>query len=548
LSLSKELSSVLVLGAQNSPPYFAIPKPRWATASQVAMLLLIAGCGGGDSGAAATPPVPKKGAQAAVLTPVTGKTPWNVSTPTQFFLKDESGSAISAVLTCSSPVPESLEVAADCASVKGLRLGPQTVTVSGGGVSAQASIKVIAQPQPLGSRANSGNYNAVVTPDGRVLTWGDSRLGQNASGAAASVSLPTAVKDTAGSGLLTGIVAASAGKSAALALTEDGEVYSWGSGYLGRTANNGDPLPGKVLDATGNAALQRIVSIAANDNGGTALADDGVVYSWGNFSGQPGASTARVPGVVPLAAKAVAVSAGSAWNAALLADGRVMTWGYSSSYNNLGRPGVTSSDAPPGFVLDAVTSQPLTNVVSVSAGWLHGLALNAAGQIQAWGHNSYGELGQNLFSNSSASAVLVKTPSGASAWSGITMVAAGGNHSLAMDAAGKVYSWGYSQNGELGDGANHPRVNSSALPAAVVTAAGLGQLSDIRAIATGFRHSVALSSDGSVLIWGIGLRGNLGQGGTNETLSYLPLVVKNETGTAPLMLSPLSYWPNLLQR
>ncbi len=466
---------------------------------------------------------------------------------TQFSLKDAAGAAVSGALTCSSAAVESLVVAADCSTVKGLRLGLQTVTVSGGGVSARVTVKVTPQAHPLGTQVNSDDYNVVVTPDGRVLAWGDSLLGQSASGAAASVSLPTAVKDTTGSSVLTGIVAASAGDGSALALTEDGEVYSWGSGYLGRTVSNGDPLPGKVVDATGNGTLKRIVAVAANYSGGTALADDGVVYSWGNHSGQPGAATATVPGVVPLAAKAVALSAGSSWNAALLADGRVMTWGYSASYNNLGRPG-TSSDAPPGFVLDASTAQPLTGVVSLSAGWLHGLALNAAGQIYAWGYNSYGELGQNLRSTSASSAILVKAPDGATTWTGVTMIAAGGNHSLAMDAAGNVYSWGYSQDGQLGDGANHPRVNSSALPAAVVAASGVGQLSEVHSIAAGYRHSVALTSDGNLLIWGTGSRGNLGQGNTDLFSSYVPLVVKDEAGTAPLTLGPLSGWPNLLRR
>ena len=128
------------------------------------------------------------------------------------------------------------------------------------------------------------------------------------------------------------------------------------------------------------------------------------------------------------------------------------------------------------------------------------------------------------------------------------MVAAGGNHALALDSAGQVYSWGYSQDGELGDGASHPRLNASALPAAVVGPTGLGQLNGVVALAAGYSHSMAFAGDGSLLIWGSGFRGDLGQGGIVQNNAYVPLTVLNEAGSASLSLGPMSYWPNLLQR
>jgi alpha-tubulin suppressor-like RCC1 family protein len=488
---------------------------------------------------------------ASVATAMTGKTPWNISTAAQFSLFNAAGAAVSGPLACSSDAPVALEVAADCSSVKGLRLGVQSITVSGSGVSAKATIKVIPQAQPLGTNGKAG-YNLVVTPDGRVLAWGTNSsgaLGQGKfSSALPSLSLPTLVKDSSGQATLGGIVAASAGESVAMALTEDGEVYSWGSGdSMGRTALNGDALPGKVRDATGNSTLQHIVSVAVGGDNAVALVDDGTVYSWGYYSGQPGSDPKKVPGVVVLPGKALAVSAGWNWSAVLLADGRVMSWGFTSD-GSTGQGVASGTRTTPGFVLDKASGQPLAGIVSLSAGYLHGLALTAAGQIHGWGRNSYGQLGQNDEINAYPSAVPVKAPGSSSPWTGVQAVVAGGNQSLAIDGGGKVFSWGYSQNGELGDGANHPRLNESGVPAAVVNAAGIGQLSDVAAIATGYSHSMALAKDGSLLIWGTGFGGNLGQGGTSTTLSYVPLLVKNEAGTAALNLAPLNHWPNLLRR
>lgn len=546
------------------------------TTAAFALGALMAGCGGGGGGDSAPPPPPAPPApapappvggtaSASLLTPANGKTPWNLATSAQFSLRDASGTTVTGTLSCTSDVPVNLTVATDCSSITGRRLGAQTITVSSGTVSAKVDVRVIPQPQPLGSHGpasatGSGQVNLVTTPDGRVLAWGANSggmLGQGMTPAQlVSLPLPTPVKDTTGQAQLTGIVAVSAGTQTALALTEDGEVYSWGNnsfGRLGRSTLSEDPLPGKVVSPTGTGTLQRIVSVSFGDSNAVALSDDGTVYSWGNYSGQSGPLTKLVPGQVNAVGgggaltNAVAVSAGWNWSAALLADGRIVTWGFSTDAN-LGRPGVIGPIGEPGFVVDQSTNQPLTGVVAISAGYAFGLALSTGGQVYVWGDNLSGQTGQNFLNTDAPSAILVKAPSGVGSLSDITMVAAGGNHALALDSGGRIYSWGNSASGELGDGANAPRPDQSPLPATVVSLAGTGQVSGIAAIAAGYQHSLAFANDGSLLIWGNGFRGNLGQGIPTQPNSHVPLAVKNEAGTAALSLGPLTYWPNIKQR
>ena len=499
---------------------------------------------------------PPPNAVAAVTTPATGKTAWNIKTTAQFTLTDTSGLAVAGPFTCTSDNAVAIEVAGDCSTVTGRRLGTHSITVAKGGVVGKASIKVIPQAQPLGTNS-SADYNLVATPDGRVLAWGANNgggvLGQGKRNTElASLALPTAVKNMAGNAALSGIVAVSAGDGQALALTEDGQVYSWGNDdALGRIALNGDPLPGLVLDPTGNAPLQRIVSVSMGDGNAIALTDEGVVYTWGSYHGQAGTNSGarRYPGVVTaVPGTAVAVSAGWNWSAALLADGRVMTWGFHSS-NNSGQLNASGSVMAPGFVADQGTGQPLAGIVALSAGHLHGLALTFNGEVYGWGDNDQGQLGQNDASGTYKTAVRVKAPAGTGGLlNGIRAIAAGGNHSLALTATGAVYSWGYAQNGELGDGANHPRVNSSALPGAVVNLAGVGQLGSVAALVAGSKHGLALGMDGGVIIWGSGFGGNLGQGGSSTATSFVPLLVKNEAGTGTLNLGPVSHWPNMSRR
>ena len=244
----------------------------------------------------------------------------------------------------------------------------------------------------------------------------------------------------------------------------------------------------------------------------------------------------------------VAVSSGNSWAAALTADGRVVSWGYDLSDGRTGHGTASNSVLLPGYVVRASDGQPLSDIVAISAGYNFGLALTSTGQVWAWGNNASGQTGQNTQNVLTPSAVQVKGVGGVGLLSNITMVAAGGNHALVLDSSGRVFSWGYSQNGELGDGAAHPRVNQSLLPAAVVSELGTGQLSGMVAIAAGYAHSLALAADGSLYAWGAGFRGDLGQGSGNVAILYVPTKVKDAAGTGSLSVGPLSYFPNLLRR
>jgi len=133
--------------------------------------LAACGGGGGGNGGGANSP------SAKLIAPSSAKTPWNLSAPIAVTLTDSSGAAVTGALTCSSADESTLKVISDCSAVTGLRLGSQTIKVSSGNITANTTIKVIPQTQPLGthgpaSSGGSGQYNLVVTPEGTVLAWG----------------------------------------------------------------------------------------------------------------------------------------------------------------------------------------------------------------------------------------------------------------------------------------------------------------------------------------------------------------------------------------
>jgi alpha-tubulin suppressor-like RCC1 family protein len=86
----------------------------------------------------------------------------------------------------------------------------------------------------------------------------------------------------------------------------------------------------------------------------------------------------------------------------------------------------------------------LTDIAAIAAGSDHCLAVSADGTLWAWGSNSSGQLGDGTSMGSS-------TPVVVSNLSGVTSVAAGSAHSLAL-RSGSVWAWGSNGFGQLGNG------------------------------------------------------------------------------------------------
>lgn len=123
-----------------------------------------------------------------------------------------------------------------------------------------------------------------------------------------------------------------------------------------------------------------------------------------------------------------------------------------------------------GYGYGGATNVPasLTDVIAVSGGDQHSLALKADGTVIAWGRNTAGQ---------------ATVPAGLT---NVISIAAGMYHSLALKADGTVVMWGDDNHGAY------------AVPAG---------LSDVKQIATGYMHSLALKQDGTVVGWGENLSG-----------------------------------------
>ena len=326
------------------------------------------------------------------------------------------------------------------------------------------------------------------------------------------------------------------GTSHTLLLEPDGALKGWptgptqnSSGELGQ--GHFDPMEKYRLFPI--PGLGKVVAAGAGWDTSFAVLADGRVLSWGargtGIRGITPLSYVEVraedgpgtPTPTPVAARvdAVDLSVGSKHVLALARDGTVWAWGDGSN----GRLGIgplpviyfkTNAPGSMSFVPFPVQIPGLTDVMAVSAGFDHSLALLKDGSIRAWGGNKYGQVGDGTTVDR-ATPVLVPGI-------GKVIEIAANAFSVAVLADGRALTWGENLSRSLGrawkdDGTPAP---TPALVPGVING---------RAVSVGNAHVLVLTQAGTIVSWGWDAFGQAGQGTANE-LGVPAGAVKGVTG------------------
>jgi len=274
-------------------------------------------------------------------------------------------------------------------------------------------------------------------------------------------------------------------------------LLTWGVILLGLIGSQSSVLAQQLAQPGGGTAEPEGATIAHK----LVLCTDGTIRGWGdNGGGQLGNNPSSVPTPVPIAfggPPVVRVVVASQRSFAICSDGSLWVWGSGNS-GQLGLgSGITSTSTPTQVV-------GIGNVIDVSGGFEHTMALCSDGTVWTWGRRLHGVLG----TGPTGSAIIYapqQIPS--SSLSGIRSIASGDQFCLALAADGHIWSWGVNSNGELG-------LTGIIQGATQYTPAQI-QLNNVRQIDAGNVRSSALLTDGTVWNWGRNQGYQLGLGHTN---------------------------------
>jgi alpha-tubulin suppressor-like RCC1 family protein len=345
-----------------------------------------------------------------------------------------------------------------------------------------------------------GGYHTCASVGGAVKCWGDNYYGQLGNGAYLSKNAPVAVAG------LSGITALTAGQYITCALGGT-TLHCWGENYDGQLGL-GDVVyaftPKAITGVSGATRIARGASASHSCAviGGAAkcwgFGEDGEL---GNGSTLSSSTPVQVTG---LTSGVTDVGVGADSSCALLSSGAVKCWGGNSD----GELGNGASGGQSNVPVSTIAS----GATALAVAYYHACAIVGTG-VKCWGFNGDGELGDG-------STTLRTSPVSVSGLGGTPVsIAAGVAHTCVVLSTGTIRCWGYNSNGQLGDGTiNSTKANPP------ITVSGIG--SGAGQVAAGGYHTCAIVS-GAAQCWGFGQQGQLGNGGTSDSL--VPVAVSGWT-------------------
>ena len=307
-------------------------------------------------------------------------------------------------------------------------------------------------PAPATGLANvtqlSGGVNGYCArkSDGSVACWGDNRVGQ-----IGPLDDPSELVDVPR--IIAGLPKATAafmGEELACAALEGGDATCWGKNTAGRLPTLHDagevPVGPTKIDLGG----RQIAAIAPGKSAVVALTDDGELLSWGRRSrpvvwevtglGREVSLELAMPAALP-SPKGVMRLVGWGDGVAATAAGRAFRWGA-----------VDFADGP-------VLPTPVPVATTAAALWVsfgeggQFCAVLGDKSVRCLGNNSYGQIGTGEYTNREIVARKVEDLPAQPA-----RVVTSGYHACAVLVTGEALCWGNNMRGQLGSGdfALHP--------------------------------------------------------------------------------------------
>ncbi|NRA37462.1 MAG: hypothetical protein HRU15_04935, partial [Planctomycetes bacterium] len=336
----------------------------------------------------------------------------------------------------------------------------------------------------------AGAYSSYALKRGTVFAWGQNTYGNCGNGTDV-----TPVSGATQVGSLTSFYRALPNNTTQYccsAIAADGKIKAWGYNNSQKLIVNDATL--EILSPTSVVPtwpVEEIVDVEAGYFHVKSIRADGTVWSWGeNASGQMGIGVANstkysTPTQSLLSENHMIASGTSTHSMTSRPYGRIDSWGKNGSGQL--DTGVSSTNEP--SVLYVGYHYP----ISLSTGSDHSVLVDDDGEIWATGSDGSGQLGDGTIGGTTH--LFAKSPTAID----FKQVSAGTNHTVGLTATGLVYCWGEGSSYQLGNGSTTDYAN----PILVYKSSGLFDwLTNIIEVSAGNNYTLALDANGKIWSWG----------------------------------------------
>ena len=336
-----------------------------------------------------------------------------------------------------------------------------------------------------------------------------------------------------------------------VAVNSEGQLYSWGACACGQLGI--DDASNTVLDSEGYPAQPfpkqiirlnniKIKYVACGDAHTLAISDNGDIYSWGGSGcgqlGHPNISELPkdndsfpylpFPKIIDSIQdiKMCDISCGKTHSVAIDNSGNVYSWGGGAS----GQLGVKDISLLP-LDEDSYPYQPLPCVLSclkqnniyitkAVCGEVHTLLLSTTGELYSFGSGAKGQLGLGPIKNLPIDCdnyqfmPVPKKIGGILQNKRIVYISSGDNHCMVIDSEGKLYGWGFAKFGQIGMTPDEVKIydtdiDGNPIISSPVHISKMGNLI-MEKVSCGENHTIVLTNKGIVFGFGLNLYGQLG--------------------------------------
>ena len=158
----------------------------------------------------------------------------------------------------------------------------------------------------------------------------------------------------------------------------------------------------------------------------------------------------------------------------------------------------------------------LKNIRAIGAGSYHSFAIKNDGTVYAWGLNQFGQCGIDRQGFVGEDGAVIASPSIIESLSGydIVSITGGEHHSLALTRSGQILSFGRMDCNQLGLSSppSTAVVDSRGKPRFTPYPTIIPDIPPMRKVFCGSHHNIAIAEDGSTWSWGFGEVWQVGHG------------------------------------